>query len=344
MSSESSFDTRILTQPAELRAIAGEWGDLCGRCPVATPFQRPEWIISWAETFSPERIRVVEVRSETTLVGLAPLLIYGRGGERVLAFLAGGVSDYLDFIVNPQGQREIILAIFQALEKVSGWTVMDLTDLSSGSIAYRTMLAGLARQHDRCSAVLLPSTREELLQNLSQRQRSNLRQARSRIQRAGGISIELATRETLPEFLEELFQLHTNRWLRDGQTGVLADEAVKAFHRKAAPRLLSYGTLRLYRLRLRERTVAVLYALFERDTVFCYLQGYDPEFGSLSPGTHLMFSVMEDAIRSGKRKFDMLRGQEAYKHHWRAQIEATHRIQLSRVEESAAAPLDFAAA
>ena len=134
------------------------------------------------------------------------------------------------------------------------------------------------------------------------------------------------------------------RWLRDAQAGVLADETVKAFHREAAPGLLARGILRIYRLRLKERTLAVVYTLCEGSTVFCYLQGYDPQFASLSPGTHLMFSAMEDAMLSGMKKFDLLRGEESYKHHWRAQSEATHRIQLSRAGKSAAALLDPVAA
>ena len=32
-----------------------------------------------------------------------------------------------------------------------------------------------------------------------------------------------------------------------------------------------------------------------------------------------MFAAMEDAIPSGMSKFDLLRGEEAYKQHWRAQ-------------------------
>ena len=337
------LNTRILTQSAELRGISSEWRNLCDRCGT-TPFQRPEWAISWAETFSPESIRVVEVRSGNALVGLAPLLIYPRAGEWVLAFMGGGVSDYLDFLVDPQCEREVVLAIFEAVEEVGRWSVMDLTDLPAESVLQRTMLSGLATQHDQCSSVLLPKNREELLQQLSKRQRANLRQANSRIRKAGGASVKQATAETLPEFLDDLFRLHTGRWLHDGQAGVLADETVKAFHLKAAPGLLAQGILRLYRLRLREQTVAVVYTLFGRATVFCYVQGYDTEFADLSPGTHLMFSVMEDAIHSGMRKFDLLRGEEPYKRHWRAQTETTNRIQLPRLREKATAcSISFAA-
>ncbi len=322
------FKTCILTDAAQLRAIADEWNGLYSRCPGATPFQHPEWVISWVETFSPECIRVIEVRSGSMLVGLAPLLIYLRGEERVLAFMAGGISDYLDLLVDAQCEREAVTAIFEAIQKLDRWTTLDLTDLPANSVLHRPTLAQLAAQHDRCSSLVLPATREELLQHLSKRQRANLRQAHSRLEKSGGALVEVAKAETLTEFLDDLFRLHASRWVRAGQPGVLADEKVKAFHRKATPELLARGILRLYRLRSKDQTLAVLYALLGGSTVFCYLQGYDPDFAALSPGTYLMFAVMEDAILSGMNKFDLLRGEEGYKQHWRAQAEATYRLSL----------------
>ena len=329
-----ALHTRVLTQPAELRAIAADWQSLCELCAVATPFQQPEWLLSWVEAFRPKNIRVVEVRSGDRLVGLAPLLIYPRHEERVLAFMGGAVSDYLDLVVDPQREPEVMNAVLGVLELLPQWTTLDLTDLSSRSVLLRTALFGIAMPHDNCSALYLPRTKEELIHLFSKRQRANLRNARSRIQGAGGTQVELATAETLPDFLNDLFRLHTRRWDLAGEPGVLAEPEVKAFHRMSALCLIARGLLRVYRLRLQQRTIAVLYSLFEHGTVFCYLQGYDPEFACLSPGTHLLFSVMEDAVRLNMRKFDFLRGHESYKQHWRAEPEITYRIRLPRLEGS----------
>ena len=73
MGSESKI--RVLTDISQLLATADEWRGVYERCPGATPFQHPDWVISWAQIFSPERIRLVEVRSENMLLGLAPLLV-----------------------------------------------------------------------------------------------------------------------------------------------------------------------------------------------------------------------------------------------------------------------------
>lgn len=324
--------TRVLTQPLELHSISAEWSDLCTRVSGTTPFQRPEWIITWVEIFAPAELRVIEVRSATKLVGLAPLLIYRRGNERVLAFAAGGVSDYLDLLVASDGEdeNEILLAILDAMLLLPHWTTLDLTDTPSTSILNKTSLRSLATRHDRCSFISLPQTEGELLRLLSKRQRANLRNSSSRLKKAGGGHVEVATADVLPEVLDDLFRLHTTRWSQFGQSGVLAEEKIKTFHRVAAQGLLERGLLGLYRLRLEDHTIAVLYSILSEQTVFCYLQGFDPEFAHLSPGTLLMFFAMKDAARLGMHKFDLLRGDEEYKRHWRANPEHTYRFQIPR--------------
>jgi len=326
----TNFRTRILTNVTEMRGIVSDWSNLHERCPKSTPFQSPEWILAWADAFSPEKMRVVEVRRGDMLVGLAPLLIFPRGDEDVLAFMAGGVSDYLDVVVDPRFACQACSAILEATAEIEGWTILDFTDLPATSVLHRTDLVQFKVPHDRCSSLKLPEAKQELLQVLSKRQRANLRNACSRLQRAGGGTFELASAETLPEFLEDLFRLHTDRWSQLGEAGVLADEKVRILHCQAAPHLLRRGTLGLYRLRVNDRTVAALYTLLGCETVYCYLQGFDPEFAHLSPGTQLMFFALENAIQRGMRKFDLLRGDEAYKKHWRSAPEATYRIQLPR--------------
>jgi CelD/BcsL family acetyltransferase involved in cellulose biosynthesis len=329
--SSSGFASRVLRSLAELREIAAEWADLWERCPAATTFQRPEWLLPWIEKFSPQQICAIEVRLHARLVGFAPFLIYPNGEERVLAFMGGGVSDYLDLLADPQWQTEIVECVLQNATGEPGWTTLDLTDLPSTSVLLRTPhLATHVSEHDTCSALPLPQNRDELLHLFSKRQRSNLRNARSRLLKAGGGQVEIATPETLPEFLDDLFRLHTTRWSVAGQAGVLHDDRVREFHRASAPALVGRGSLHLYRLRSKGRTLAIIQCFFDRDTVFCYLQGFDPEFAYFSPGTQLMFAVLENAVRLGMRKFDFLRGIESYKLHWRAQTQPTFRLHSSR--------------
>jgi CelD/BcsL family acetyltransferase involved in cellulose biosynthesis len=148
------------------------------------------------------------------------------------------------------------------------------------------------------------------------------------LQRLGAAHIELATQETLNEFLDALFELHRTRWEQIGQPGVLADVKIQAFHREVARELLRLGVLRFYGLRLGGYLVAMLYSFFEREVVYCYLQGLDPGYAKLSTGTLLLGTAIEDALHEGKKRIDFLRGQESYKYNWGVKDSATFRIQV----------------
>lgn len=337
MQAVSGFAVRELRERRELTDLVPEWSDLYERCPDATPFQRPEWMLAWITAFSPQNLHVIEIRHDGRLIGLVPLLIYPRDSNRVLAFAGGGVSDYLILLADQGRESDVFSAVLQHIRAIPDWNVFELTDIPRHSkLMALDVIRGYVYEHDSSSILSLPATEQELLAAFSTRQRANLRMARSRIERAGGARVAVAGAATLPEFLEDLFRLHTARWSRSGEAGVLADERTRSFHKLCAPALLASGILKLYRLRIQEHTVAVLYSLWDRETIYCYLQGFDPGYSFLSPGTSLIFEVLKEALRRGMRRFDFLRGQERYKRHWRAQSESTCRIGLTREEVAVA--------
>jgi CelD/BcsL family acetyltransferase involved in cellulose biosynthesis len=324
---------RVLRDLASAERLRPEWSGLWSRCPHATTFQRPEWLLAWMRSFAPSQPLLIEVRRGNHLVGIVPLLIYQNGSERVLALMGGGISDYLDILVDPDFADEILAVIWNRIEEEAGWTTLDLTDLSPTSLLLHQWphdYSFSTTPHDVCSGLTLPSKVEELKMLLPFRQLRNLRNARNRLQRAGEVHIEIATRETLPLFLEALLRLHSVRWARAGLPGVLSDPTIQSFHKSVAPQLLERGVLRLYGLRLNRRFIASLYTLFERDTACCYLQGFDPEYVSFSPGTQLLGAAIADATREGKQRVDFLRGREPYKQHWGAVEVPTFRVQAGR--------------
>ncbi len=329
------LSVRFLNDVSDLRGLTAEWNDLYARCPDATPFQRPEWLLPWIEVFSPSRWYALTVRDGSRLIGLALLLVYDRDGKRILAFAGGGHSDYLGLLFEQGREAEVVESMLELVTAERDWDVLELTDLPADSALLKLrVFHGQIREHDSVSGLPLPPAKEEILPVLSKRQRANLRNAASRLQRAGGGRIETAASVTLPEYLDDLFRLHTARWAQSGLPGVLSDESTRAFHERCAPALLLQGVLRIHRLRLGVRTIAIVYSLWDRGTVFCYLQGFDPAYSSLSPGTQLMFAVIEEAQRQGFRRFDFLRGQEAYKQHWRAWPQPTFCITKNKIRAS----------
>jgi CelD/BcsL family acetyltransferase involved in cellulose biosynthesis len=330
-----SVEIEDLTTAKDLEAIRGDWSRLWERCPAATPFQAPEWLLPWWKYLGRGRLWVLAVRSRNRLVGLAPLSIHSYYGLplRRVSLLGTGASDYLDVLLDPEATGPTLDRIFRLLaERRSRWDFCDFQQLPPSS-SLRTAVAppGWNCQvllQEVCPVLTLPNTVGALPAGLPARLRSNLRYYRRRLGETAEVRFETANEETLPEFMETLFRLHQARWNRRMLPGGFASPRVRRFHGEVAPALLERGWLRPHGLRINGNLQAVMYCLLCRQRAYYYLGGFNPDLGRFSLGTLLIAHALEDAIAQGAREFDFLRGDEPYKYLWGARNRENRRLLL----------------
>src|SRR5205085_10143656 len=140
-----------------------------------------------------------------------------------------------------------------------------------------------------CPVLLLPPSVDRLDAVVPRKTLRDARQARTRSEAIGPVTIEAADAASLDQALEDFFRLHEKRWRTRGEDGVLADPAVRAFHREAARALSEAGMLRLYRLWIGGAVLGVYYGFCCNGRAYAYLGGFDPEQPRLSPGAQLLY-------------------------------------------------------
>lgn len=310
------------TDAEGLADLVPEWTRLWRLAPRATPFQSPAWLIPWWRHFGQGELVVLRALEGDRLAGLLPLYVYQEPSLRKLLPLGIGNSDWLDAIYLPGHERQIADALLAAIaRRAKRFDVCDLQPLPPESPLLQAAAPGLTDERialEPCPVLRLPATDGELEASLPISRQRKLRYYRRRTSTAGQVRFETAQPASLNDLLEAFCALHTARWERRGLPGVLADEAVRAFHFQAAPGLLEQGLLRLHALRLDERIVAVFYGLLAKRRLHFYLSGFDPDLGALAVGTLVVRHAMEEAAREGVREFDFLRGREAHKYRWGA--------------------------
>ena len=316
-----------------MEQLRPEWARLWEQCPNATPFQSPEWLMSWWRHLGGGELRVLAVRRAGVLVGLAPLFLHAWQGRRQISPLGVSYSDYFDFLLLPDIAQVGVEMIWRHLVQLrSQWDVCILPELRDGSPLLRASIPSELKSKIElaqvCPVLVLPPTVDEFMAKLPAHHRRNLRRAQKLIETSGGLRIERANEKTLPEFVNALFRLHQARWQQQDEPGVLSSANVQAFHREVMTDFQTRGMLRLYAMRRGDAITAVMYDFASGGRTYAYLGGFDPQLEQASPGTLLTFHAIQAAIQEGCREYDFLRGAENHKYVWGAQDRQNWRLTL----------------
>ncbi len=323
-----------VTDDAAFQALAPEWDHLLAGSSVVSPFLTWAWVSAWRQTLGAgHTLAVVAARhpGDGTLLGLAPFAVEERrapGGLRyhALVFLGSGPAapDHLDLLVLQGWEGAVAAPLWGAVLRRTRPDVADLDGLRAGGLLEAL---ALRRTADRrrfaepipCPHLPLPATWDEYQAGLGRNLRQNLRRYARRLEEEapGPITRRLVVRpEEIDPTLDDLARLHQQVRNARGQAGAFRSPGMTAFHHLAARRLLEAGRLRLHRLDVDGRAVAVIYCVRQGDVVSFYTTGYDPSYARFGPGRDLMAHAIGAAIAEGATEFDFLRGDEAYKDHW----------------------------
>lgn len=352
MDVQSGLRAEIVSSVGALDALEPAWWELWWRCPPATPFQSPAWLIPWWHAFAPGELATVAIWQGAALVGLAPFYLErGEAGTRLLP-LGVSLSDYLDVLIDPACEPQAADAIVNAVLALD-WEIWELQELRPQAQAWSLLAAPvLAGAHSlpgrsslspatpmciqraplsACPVVLL-SGPPDLSGCVPPRRRQLLRTARSAATRRGHDIAEMRPDET-QAFLGELFRLHAMRWYARGEEGVLADTLVQRFHRAALPRLAAAGLAHCFLIRIAGQVAGAYHGFHHRTAAYYYLGGFDPAFAKESPGAILIGHAMSEALREAAGEFHFLRGREAYKYGWGAVDRWNERCGIARAPQ-----------
>jgi CelD/BcsL family acetyltransferase involved in cellulose biosynthesis len=327
-----------ITSAEALEAFAAEWAELWERCPAATPFQHPAWLVPWWNCFGAQpgwALWTLAARAHGRLTAVAPLFIHPGPDPSVRQVSPVGIAntDYLGPLLDPADDGSATAALLAHLAAhAERWDVCDLEEIREGDpLLSAPMPDGLraeASPQSLCPVLALAKNAEEFFAARSSWLRRNLRRGERRLSEQAPLAFETADGDTLDEFVDAFFRLHEERWAAEGQDGLLQGELMRRFHRESSERLMDAGLLRLHGMRFDGRLAAIFHGLGGHGRVHAYLGGFEPGLGRDNPGTLIAGYAMEQAMAEGAREFDFLRGQEKYKYDWGAADQRTHRIRI----------------
>lgn len=311
-------------------SIYDAWKKLYDSSSIAPFFSSPGWSKIWWQQFgSGTELRLGAVKQGTKDIGIAPLKVNGG----VASFIGSSdVCDYLDFVIAP-GSEDIFFGKLLDTLKFEGILQLDLAPLRPDSTV-RSSLINIARnnewrvscdQEDVTVELNLPSGWEEYLQFLSGKQRHELNRKLRRLNEEGDLNYRTATdaKESDIDTFVRLF-----RESRQDKAAFLTSQ-MESFFRSIARVMAEQRLLRLNILELDRKPVAATMCFDYRDTVYLYNSGYQPDYGWLSVGVISKALCIKDSIERHKKRFDFLKGDEAYKYQLGGQELPLYKCSLS---------------
>lgn len=323
----------------DFTALKPHWNALLRVSAADCPFLTWEWLHTWwMHLNGSARLQLFAVREGEQLVAIAPFLLARDrlGLFPQLEFLGTGFagSDYLDVIVRRGRERESLQAIARlaASKRLS----FHLDHLPPASIA--SGLADVLRDAGWTSrattAGICPFFRlteqsfESYLGTLGASHRANFRRRYRALHRLPARFVQAECEEERRHILQTLITLHNRRWEKRGGSTAFATPALRTFHDEFTRQALEAGWLRLFVLRIGDRSAAAMYCLAYNDRFYFYQGAFDEHFSQYSVGLVMMGLSIRTAIQEGALEFDMLYGDETYKSLWASEARALGRLDL----------------
>jgi len=298
-------------------SLAAYWANPGNRLKWSSIFVLPTWLKVWWQAFgSGAELYLRTLRQRDKIIGFAPLIM-----NKETAYFLGSadVCDYLDFVIARGMERDFFSVLLDDL-KAKGINHLDLRSLRPDSTVL-TDLVGTAQNRgyevlcqpeDVTLEVNLPSTWEEYLAKLDNKQRHEVRRKLRRLWEAGNVEhycleVDQEVEDYMGTFLK-LFSLS-----RDEKAHFMTHQ-MESFFGSIAKAMAKVGLLRFGIIKLDAQPAAMTMGFDYDDSHYLYNSAYDPQFNYLSVGLLCKVLCLKESIEKGKKKWDFLKGNETYKY------------------------------
>jgi CelD/BcsL family acetyltransferase involved in cellulose biosynthesis len=327
------IETEIVDNLSRLDELTSDWSALARSIESITPFQLPEWLITWWAHFGGGQLHIMVFRDGHKLVGVVPCFLHEWNNKRQMTLIGSGISDYLEPPIDPNYTQQVLEALQGHLAACPDWEVCDWQDLSCDTplqnVAPGNSVDVRVGEDVPCSEVRFSGTFDEFWSGRPKDMRRNLRRYTQRALLNGELQFN-TTGKADPELLDALMRLHAARWQRRGEAGMIEANGSADFLRAVSADFANCDMLRFFTIRYEGQIAALVLTFLYANKIYSYMSAFDPQFEPLGFGRNLLYESMRLCYERGYQAWNFLRGNEPYKRSWGAEPIAKCRLKLTR--------------
>ena len=301
-----SIACTVVTERAEIAALAPAWGALLGRSRANRAFSSADWYCAALDAAPAMPPLLVVARRAGQLVGILPLAC---DAARAAPGFATNLADYNDAVV---AQGDLAAARALMLFARRQFPALELGCIRPDSDCARAEPAAvLVEKKFVCPYADLSAGYEAWLASRTSGFRRYLAQVERRAANGG---LTAARLEPHTNVVAQFLAFHRDRF---GERSLFArDATARAFVEQALPKLLVQGSALVFALKAGERIVGLNLCMRGADSLGYWNAGFLSDFAAFSPGTLMIHAALREACALGLAELDFLRGAEAYKARW----------------------------
>jgi len=317
-----------------LAEIGPAWRSLLRDAATNTVFQTHEWVSSWwAACGKSHRLCVLVLREGDAIMGIAPLVLRDYRVFRRLTLMGGHRADYSDFIVRKDRLHDYKKLISHLAFSMRNYDELMLENIPETSPLLRALdeysppLVIKKHALDVCPYLTLNKKTEEVLRKIEGKQ--SLRRKIRKLSEKGTLRFRhYSDPAEMEKALVSLLEAYLERFDRSNLKKRLPLEI--DFHMQLLRRMAPEQMLQFAVLELNDRSIAQHFGFGYNGVYHWVKPAFDPLYAEYSPGSVLLYHLIESAWKSGFREFDFLRGKEPFKTNIAGQLRQVMMVKLYR--------------
>jgi CelD/BcsL family acetyltransferase involved in cellulose biosynthesis len=318
-------EAELITERDELESVFEEWDALA--VVGSEPQMSPAWINAWWRHLAPPQAkpRVVAVREEGRLIGLAPFFVDHEVHGRIDYRLADiRIFGRLSPLAAPGREWDVAGAVgsmFVGASPRPDLVALEALPLGSSwpfalQDRWPTRVRPLMSQYLVCACPtvsLRDLSFDAWLASKSANFRGQMRRLSRHFQEQGGTA-RVSSAATLSADVDAFVRLHGARWEGRGDSNLVAfGERLAPMLCEVGERLLASGRFRLRVLEIEGEPISAQLFLAAGRRVLYVNGGWDERFAQLKPPMLGLLGAIEDAFERGDHKLDLGLGEQQYK-------------------------------
>ncbi len=331
----------------KLHLMREEWDDLVGAV-GGDLFSTFDWCLVWWRHFGQGRELEIHIfRRNGRVVAILPLFreLVRVGPLSIRAIRIIGCDHAgmtCNLAIEPRWLTPVLRQVFTTCSRLAPWDVIHWGPFPGYSESVDALLEAVSQEplmraergNDYPHMVFdLPKDYGAYLEQLSIKERRNVRRDERRLEKNGSVSRGCVTEEAdLEAAFTEFLQMHQAYWRGCGQLGHFGDwPGSELFHREMARRQFERRRLLLLQVRVNNEVIASEYCYRFGDRVHWILGARRLEI----PGRIGFCTLARKSVEAGATLIDAMRGVYEYKHLLGARV--THQTSIIAVHRGVAA-------